>query len=181
MKARHKITLTAAVVLSLATAAFAMTRPAEMSGTINATKPYGSGSLTRLFLTVYDANLWTDAPQWSMDEPFALTLVYRMSFSTEELVDSTIDQIQAMSPRISGQTLTHYRAVLTRVLPPVKSGHRITVIHSPRAQDRFFHNGRPTGDSQDAAFSEHFFAIWLSPKTPEPSLREGLLRLLGQR
>ncbi len=169
----------AAVVLALSmtATAFAMTRPTEIAGTIDAAKPYGAGSLTWLFFTAYDASLWTDAPQWSMNEPFALTLVYRMSFSTEELVDRTLDEMKVLTPGLSKETLARYGAMLSRAFPAVKDGDRITALHAPGAAVRFFHNGRPTTDSADGAFAAPFFAIWFSPKTPEPKLRAALLRL----
>lgn len=180
MKTRSTSTryaLTVAAALFLSAAAFAMTRPAEIGGVITATKPYGSGSLTWLIFTAYDASLWTDAPQWSIDQPFALALDYRMSFSTEELVDSTLEQMAIVAPGISAQSTARYRTMLMRAFPPVKSGDRITALHTPGAPVRFFHNGRPTADSIDAAFAEPFFAIWLSPKTSEPDLRAALLQL----
>lgn len=173
----RRVMVAAAVALAVTASALAMTRPAEIAGSINATKPYGSGSLSWLFLTAYDASLWTDAPQWSMNEPFALTLVYRMSFSSEELADRTIDEMREISPGLSNATLIRYRSILLRAFPPVRSGDRITALHAPGAPVRFFHNGKPTGESNDAAFAEPFFAIWLSPKTPEPKLRAALLRL----
>lgn len=175
----RKFVVAAAVALAVTASALAMTRPAEIAGSINAATPYGSGSLGWLFLTVYDASLWTDAPQWSMNERFALTLVYRMSFSTEELVDRTIDEMKTIAPGIADARLGRYRAALSRAFPPVKSGDRITALHTPGAAVRFFHNGKPTGDGQDATLAEPFFAIWFSPKTPEPKLRAALLRLPG--
>lgn len=175
----RKNLLAAAVALAVTASALAMTRPAEIADSINATRPYGSGSLSWLFLTAYDASLWTDAAQWSMNEPFALTLVYRMSFSTEELVDRTINEMKAIAPGISDVRLDRYRAALSRAFPSVKSGDRITALHTPGAAVSFFHNGKPAGDSHDATLAEPFFAIWLSPKTPEPKLRAALLRLPG--
>jgi Chalcone isomerase-like len=174
---RSALTVSAALILSAV--AFAMTRPAEIGGVINATKPYGSGSLSWLIFTAYDASLWTDAPQWSMDRPFALTLDYRMSFSTQELVDSTLEELAVVAPGMPAQSKVRYRPMLMRAFPPVKSGDRITALHTPGAPVQFFHNGRPTADSVDAAFAEPFFAIWLSPRTSEPKLRAALLRIPG--
>lgn len=175
----RKTIVAAAVALSVTASALAMTPPSEIAASFNTTSPYGSGSLSWLFLTAYDASLWTDAPQWSMKEPFALTLVYRMSFSTEELVSRTINEMKGIAPGIADVRLDRYGAALTRAWPPVKPGDRITALHTPGAAVRFFHNGKPTGDSQDATFAEPFFAIWLSPNTPESKLRAALLRLPG--
>ena len=173
----RNLRLAAILTIALTATAFAMTRPVEIGGAINAAKPYGQGSLSWLFITAYDASLWTDARQWSMNERFALTLVYRMSFTTEELANRTIDEMQSVAPHISVQSLTSYRALLQRAFPAVKAGDRITALHTPGSPVRFFHNGKLTAESADPAFAEPFFAFWLSPKTSERKLRSALLRL----
>lgn len=157
--------------------AAASIRPSEIGGTIKADRPYGTGSLTWLFLTAYDASLWTDAPVWSMREPFALSITYKMSFSREELVERTVEEMQRVSPGLSKEALGRFVSRLSKVYPNVKSGDRITALHVPNQPVRFYHNGVMTSDVSDADFAEPFFAIWLSPQTSEPSLRAGLLRL----
>ena len=169
--------LAAAVLLSLSAAAVAMTRPQELGGSIDATQPYGRGSLTWLVFTAYEATLWTDATSWSMNAPFALTLTYRMSFTTEELVERTVDEMAKVSPTTLKATLGQYAAALRRAFPNVKDGDRITALHLPGSGVRFFHNGVKTAAIADPAFAEPFFGIWLSPKTSEPRLRAALLRL----
>jgi hypothetical protein len=154
-----------------------MARPAELSGAINATKPYGSGSLSWLVFTAYDATLWTDAPQWSMSAPFALTLRYRMSFTSDELVERTIDEMAKVAPATPKAALASYAASLRRAFPDVKDGDRITALHVPGSAVRFFHNGRPTAEIGEQGFAEPFFGIWFSPRTSEPRLRAALLGL----
>ena len=167
----------AAMLVALSVTAAAMTRPAELGGTINAAKPYGSGSLTWLVFTAYDATLWTDAPQWSMNAPFALTLRYRMSFTTDELVDRTVEEMAKVAPGTTKASLATYAAELRRAFPNVKDGDRITALHVPGRPVRFFHNGRPTAEIADQTFTEPFFGIWFSPRTSEPRLRAALLKL----
>ena len=170
-----------AVIIGLAlfsaVVASASIRPGEISGTIKAERPYGTGSLTWLFLTAYDASLWTDAPTWSMRETFALSITYKMSFSREELVERTVEEMKRVSPGLSDEALSRFGARLSKAYPAVKSGDRITALHVPSQPVRFYHNGVMTSDIADADFAEPFFGIWLSPKTSEPSLRAGLLRL----
>lgn len=159
--------------------AWAMPRPIELSSHVMSTKPYGEGSMTWLFITAYDASLWTDARAWSMSEPFALTLVYHMSFTTDEMVERTLEEMKVIDPSIDAQTLQRHARMLRSAFPAVKAGDRITAVHTPGQPVRFFHNGRPTASSEDSAFAEPFFGIWLSPKTSEPRLRRALLRLAG--
>lgn len=173
----RSLLIAAVAVAVLTVSSAAMTRPMELAPTINATKPYGSGSLTWLLFTAYDATLWTDAAQWSMKAPFALTLRYRMSFSTDELVERTIEEMAKVSPATPKDAVARYNAALLQAFPAVKDGDRITALYVPGQGTRFFHNGRATATIADGGFAEPFFGIWLSPKTSEPKLRTGLLSL----
>jgi hypothetical protein len=173
----RRVVWAAAALIALSVTAAAMTRPTELGSAINATKPYGSGSLTWLVFTAYDATLWTDAPQWSMSAPFALTLKYRMSFTSEELVERTIEELVKVAPGTPKASLPAYTASLRRAFPNVKDGDRITALHMPGGSVRFFHNGTQTAEIADPEFAEPFFGIWFSPRTSEPRLRAGLLRL----
>ncbi len=175
---RRLLGFAAAMVLVVGVA-FASVRPSELNGVITAPKPYGSASLTWLFLTAYDVSLWTDAQQWSMNERFALTITYKMSFTREELIESTIEEMQKVAPGLSRETLAQFASSLAKAYPNVKSGDRITALHDPGKPVRFFHNGMMTSQVDDPGFAEPFFGIWLSPKTSEPSVRAGLLRLRG--
>lgn len=169
--------LAALVALSIVASAAASTRPNELNGVVNAPAPYGKASLTWLFLTAYDASLWTDAPVWSMDTTFALSITYRMSFTREELVERTLEEMQRVSPGLRRAELTGFGASLERAFQNVESGDRLTALMVPGTPVRFFHNGKPMHQIDGADFAEAFFGIWLSPRTAEPAVRRGLLKL----
>jgi hypothetical protein len=61
------------------------------------------------------------------------------------------------------------------LFPDVAAGDTLTGVHLPERGARFFHNGRLLGEIRDPQFSRAFFAIWLDPRTREPSLRAALL------
>ncbi len=149
--------------------------PREVADVLHAARPYGKGAVTFLFLKAYDATLWTDAAHWSMDSCFALNLHYGMGFSSDEIVERTMKEMNHVAPGLDAATQAKYRAMLPRLFPAVKSGDTITALHTPGAPTRFFHNGIPVGQSDDAAFAGPFFAIWLSPATSDPGLRKQLL------
>lgn len=155
----------------------AMAKPAELQGVFQATEPYGRSSLRWLFLKAYDVHLWTDAPAWSMDATFALSIKYNMGFTSEELVERTLEEMKKVEPGLSGGRLAQFSTPLSRVLPAVKSGDRISALHVPGRPVRFFLNGRATGEMDAADFATAFFGIWLSPRSSEPSIRRDLLRL----
>jgi hypothetical protein len=176
----RKITAAIAVAgLVLSTApSFAVpaAKPSEIAPVIKAPEPYGKGTLRWLLIPAYDAALWTDAAQWSMQSPFALTLKYHMSFSTSDIVERSLKEMTNVDPQLSATTLASYRALLTRSMPDVKSGDVVTGLYMPDGTVKFFRDGQPTGQVRDPEFAQNFFAIWLSPQTSEPSLRAKLLR-----
>jgi hypothetical protein len=147
----------------------------ELNGTLKNETPYGTGALTWLWMTAYDAELWTDAESWSMESPFALSLTYHMAFSSEDIVSRTEEELAKVSD-VTAEQLAAWRPQLQRAIPPVREGDRITALYVPGQRVQFFMNGQPTGKISDPDFAAPFFAIWLSEKTSEPGLRAALLK-----
>jgi hypothetical protein len=154
----------------------ALAAPAEIASVIHSEKPYGAGDAGVLFLTAYTATLWTDAPTWSMEAPFALTLQYGMGFDTEDLVSRTLKEMQHVDPGFDAGQAAKVTPELNKAFPPVKSGDRITALYAPGQPVVFYRNGGETGRI-DAGFAADFFDIWLSPRTADTALRKGLLKL----
>jgi|JI9StandDraft_1071089.scaffolds.fasta_scaffold08886_4 hypothetical protein len=174
----HKLVrLLAVLAISVATILPAAARPPELSGVVQAKEPFGRASLTWLFLKAYDVSLWTDAPRWSMNETFALTIEYNMSFTREEIAERTIEEMRRVAPGIPAAKLAGLAPLLNKLLPDVKSGDRISAVHIPGRPVQFFHNGKGTGQAEVDGFAEPFFGIWLSPLSAEPGIRKRLLRI----
>lgn len=167
----------AVIAIAFAFVLPAAARPPELSGVVQAKEPYGRASLTWLFLKAYDVSLWTDAPRWSMNETFALSIEYNMSFTREEIAERTIEEMRRVAPGIPAGTLASFAPLVRRLLPDVKSGDRISAVHIPGRPVQFFHNGKGTGQAEAAGFAEPFFGIWLSPLSAEPGIRKRLLRI----
>jgi hypothetical protein len=168
----HKILCLA--FLLVASPALAEGPPPEIGPYIHATKPYGTGTVTFTFFTVYDAALWTDAKPFTMDKPFALTLHYKHNFSASALVDKTIELMKE-EDNVSDAKLRQYSGELMKLWPSVKAGDTITAICIPGKKTIFYYNGGLRGSVEDAAFNKPFFDIWLSEKTTEPAARKTLL------
>jgi hypothetical protein len=158
-----------------ALAVAADTVPSEIAKTITSTAPYGKGKLARLMFVAYKATLWTDAATWSYDAPFALSITYNMAFTRDELVDRTISEMAAQSE--APTPAENYRDALNKAFVDVTDGDRFTAVLTAKKTVRLYHNGALTREIADPVFAKRFFDIWLSPKTSEPSLRRGLLRL----
>lgn len=173
----YKILHVVMVILALltATTSVASDKPGELETLLNASEPYGSGSLTEFFFPIYDAQLWTDASQWSYDAPFALTVTYGMSISKQDLTDSTLKEIFRQHEPAEA-VMQAYAALLEKAYADVKEGDRITAFHNTSGGIEFFLNGKKTLHSDDSSFARHFFDIWLSEKTSKPNLRKQLLK-----
>jgi hypothetical protein len=112
-----------------------------------------------------------------MNETFALTIEYNMSFSREEIAERTIDEMRRVAPGVPAAKFEGLGPLLSKLLPDVKSGDRISAVHIPGRPVQFFHNGKGTGQAEVDGFAEPFFGIWLSPLSAEPGIRKRLLRI----
>ncbi|HEY0265127.1 MAG TPA: hypothetical protein VGC16_00150 [Rhizomicrobium sp.] len=168
---------TAIVILALLTGPLsALAAPPEVAGVIKSDKPYSQGRLRVLFITAYDATLWTDAPGWSWDAPFALTFNYHIGFDTDDIVSRSITEMKHVDPGLSDADVARLTPQLNKAFPPVRSGEHYTALYAPGQPIRVWLNGRETG-GLDAAFARDFFGMWLSPNTSQPALRTALLKL----
>jgi len=151
-------------------------RPAELQTEFRSEKPYGEADYSFLWMDVYHIALWTDAAEWKPNSPYAISITYRMNFTSDELLERTCDEMQRHVS--NGKELClGMSETLTRAMPDVQKGDRITAVHGAEGETRFYKNGSPTGVINDRAFSDTFFAIWLGENTSDTSLRAKLLRL----
>lgn len=154
----------------------ALAAPAEIASTVHAATPYGTGKYSVLFITAYDAELWTDAHPWSMNAPFALTLRYHMGFSSDYLVSRMLREMKHVNPALTDADITRYKKAMA-FFAPASSGDEMTMLYEPGQPVKFFKNGAPTGEVSEPGFAQDFFGVWLSPNTSEPDLRKSLLNL----
>jgi hypothetical protein len=164
----------AALVAAASVPAFAA--PTEIASVIHATAPYGSGKYSVLFITAYDAELWSDARPFSMAQPYALTFHYHMGFSSDYLISRTLSEMKGSDPALSDADLARFRKAMA-FFAPASSGDEMTMLYQPNQPVRFFKNGAPTGEISEPGFAEAFFGVWLSPGTSDPDLRKALLNL----
>ena len=153
---------------------FAYDKPTEIKDKFTADKPYGEGTLHFMLLHVYDTSLWTDAKTFSYEQPFALSITYRMNFSKEELTERSIKEIRR-SHNLPDETLARYKKIFLEIYPNVKKGDRITAVYNENKQVEIFYNGVLYGTVADKQFAAPFFDIWLGKKTSELKLRNKLL------
>src|ERR1700749_4233281 len=131
--------------LALFAATPAWAAPPELASVIKADKPFGEGHMNFLFIKAYNARLWTDAPTWSMDQPFAMEITYGLGFDTDDLVERTIKEMKNVDPAFSDADVARLTPELNKVYPPVKAGDRLVALYVPGKPVQFSHNGEATG------------------------------------
>lgn len=139
----------------------------------------GEATLHYFGFRVYHARLWT-LPNFQSDELNKQTLVleleYLREFKGSAIAQRSLKEMQraASISETQGQS---WLSEMQRIFPDVKAGDRISGQLIPGQGVKFWHNGHPIGQIDNAAFADLFFSIWLAPTTSEPDMR---LALLGQ-
>jgi len=174
----------------LLSAAFALTTAAVAAVVIPALPPsvaaqlpqlkvQGGGKLTLFGMSIYDIQLYRPANsrgEWSIDEPFALQLVYHRSLKGPLIAARSIDEMAKLGA-CSADQRARWGDMLRRILPDVDAGDRLTGVNVPMRGVQFYQNGKLIGSVDDGDFAQSFFGIWLDPGTAEPALRRQLLGL----
>ena len=160
-----------AALLLFANSAFAAEKPSELEGVIKSEAPAGCSSFSFLLWDLYDGALWTDASTLPGDH-YALSLTYKSEFSTEELVNSSIEEMSRMSGRSKGD-LQAARDQLAGIFPGVQEGDRITALRTSAQKLDFFFNGKNIGTQTTDV--DLFMAIWLGPDSRDSDGRAALM------
>ena len=134
----------------------------------------GSSQLRVAFFKVFNSKLFTQTGQWNdPHHSFRFELTYQRNISGSFLAKQTAkewDHLDFDDPRRS-----EWEAAVLTMWPDVKKGDRIAFDVDEQGVSRFFHNGTWVGSVEDPDFAPAFIAIWLSPKTSQPTHRKGLL------
>ena len=169
MKALSRTTaLAAAVSLFPGTV---LATPAELRGLVGAEQPAECSDYSFLFWDFYRAELWSDARRLPGDT-FALSLIYRTTFTRAELVDSSIDEMMRISDRPKA-SFAEVRRELENSFRDVVPGDRITAWRASPDRLRLFLNGTEIGVLTREV--DLFFSIWLGAESRHPEGREALL------
>ena len=154
----------------------------ELSEALPQGRLIGQARLKVWGFEVYDARLWAPggfSAGSHATSPLALELVYLRDFRATDIAGRSIKEMRRSQP-VSDAQATEWSAAMLRVIPDVRKGDRIMALHRPGSGAAFWVNGKASGEIVDAEFARLFFAIWLSPRTSEPQLRQALLTGAGE-
>lgn len=136
----------------------------------------GKGSFRFFGFAVYDAELFSACTPQVFDSPFALRLNYQRSFTREQLVQSSVDEMLRIGGNtVSAEEMDRWRAEMSRAFVNVGSGDSITGVYLPEQGAAFYINDQLQHTVSDPRFARSFFGIWLDRATRAPGLRASLL------
>ncbi|EMV1761634.1 hypothetical protein AABV99_001239 [Enterobacter ludwigii] len=141
----------------------------------------GDATLTWGPFTVYTSQLRTPEGRYSGENgDRALIITYVREIDRDDLVEATRDQWQAQGILEQEPQSETWLRMLQSLWPDVGPGSQLAFVVTDR-QGQFWYRASaaqkdfiPLGPRQSAAFSTRFLAIWLSPRTQYPVLRQQL-------
>lgn len=144
---------------------------------LNTPRLVGQGKYVYWGFDVYMASLWTGerslrSDQWQTQR-LALELRYLRDFEGKDIAKRSVDEMHKQSP-LPPNTAQAWLKTLEALFPNVRKGQSLTGIYVPNSGAQFLFNNAPLGMVADAELSKRFFAIWLSPQTSAPELRQKL-------
>jgi hypothetical protein len=177
----HLSRLMVVVLMTLSTLLQAQNVPQEVAAALPQSQFAGASTMRFLGMGIYDAKLWT-APGFKAERyaefALAIELSYLRTLSGSAIAKRSLDEMRRAGS-IDAAKEKRWLAAMQEAFPDVKSGDRITGLHTPGVGARFWYNGQLRASIADPEFSRLFFGIWLSTSTSQPRLRTELLQRLA--
>lgn len=133
----------------------------------------GEATFSFLWNDVYSSVLKTPSGSYVKGGAAILVNTYHMNFSSDELFDSTRDELARVSDA-SNDTLDGWMKQLAGVYPDVKEGEKIRAEYDGEESVKLFYQESPIGTLKGAEFAQAFLGIWVSEKSRSSSFSKKL-------
>jgi len=179
-----KTTLTIATFFALTVSALASaTNPKDLDNW-SSWSQVGQAQLTMIFFDIYESSLLSPTGEYLLGQditphPLALSITYQRDISKKQLLDATVEQWQKLG--FERRITMEWESRLEYIFPDIKKGNNLTYV-TDGYTGKFYYSKRQftqqlIGSIEEEALNDAFLAIWLSPETDYPRLRE---RLIGR-
>lgn len=136
----------------------------------------GQGEFRWLFFDIYSAKLWSAQLPFDVNKRFALELTYHRKITSEQFVQSSIDEIQRIfGTTYSPEKLQQWKKALSNVFPEVHAGDQLIGVYLPDRGCVFFDKNKRIAEINNPELAKAFFAIWLDARSRDKDLRNQLL------
>jgi len=137
-------------------------------------KVVGEAEMRWLMFPVYRVTLKTKDGQYQKNSyPQLLDVLYLRSIDKQDLLTATDGEWKGLGVPLARRQ--EWVKQLGSLWPSIKRGDRLAFQVDAKGQNYFTHNGKNIGGVSDAFFGEAFLAIWLSPNTSRPAIRQQLI------
>jgi hypothetical protein len=137
-------------------------------------KIVGTARYSYMVFNIYDATLYAPNGQWEKDKPFALSLHYFRNLKGKKIAERSTEEIRAQGFTDEVKLASWY-SQMANIFPDVSQNSVLTGVYKSDGTTEFYSGNTLIGSIKDHEFSEYFFGIWLSERTPEPDFRQKLI------
>lgn len=142
----------------------------------------GTAQLSMLFFDIYESELKTPTGVYEMGSditphPLALSITYQRDISQSQLLNATEEQWRKLG--YSTPDVVSWINKLSAIFPNIEEGHNLTYVTDGEVGHFIYSSDsvrrQVIGEIEEETLNDAFLAIWLSPKTDYPSLRQNLI------
>ncbi|QSX34558.1 chalcone isomerase family protein [Shewanella avicenniae] len=139
----------------------------------------GQAKLSWLWFDIYHSTLRSPSGRYEGDgSTVALQIVYQRDISAEELLKATEEQWQQLG--FTDEQVAQWLPQLSAIFPSVNQGDQLVYVSSAN-KGRFYWRQQASSTFEPLAHIDNpqldsaFLAIWLSPNSAYPKLRQQLI------
>ena len=133
----------------------------------------GEARFRLFFFDIYHAELLAPDGRYDGAAPYALRLSYMRNVSSTTIVDASIDEMRRQGSGDDSR-LAKWADWMRQHFPDMQNGDEAMIVALTNGGMALYHNQLKLGQTVDPAFTEAFFAIWLSDNALQPDLSRQL-------
>ncbi len=134
----------------------------------------GEARMSVFVWNVFDATLYAPDGEYDPVAPFALSLSYLREFSSEQIVNRSMSEIEKQGP-IAIEVSSQWRRDLAAIIPNVQPGMTIVGVRDATGSAHFYLDDVKLGVVEDPEFTRRFFDIWLGSGARNTSFQRTIL------
>ena len=138
----------------------------------------GEARFRLFFFDIYHAALFSPDGRYDGAAPYALRLSYMRDVSSKTIVDTSLDEMRRQGSG-SEFKLAEWADWMGKHFPDMQNGDEAMMAKLANGGMALYLNQAKLGQTDDSAFTDAFFAIWLSDNALKPDLSRQL-RGLGK-
>jgi len=133
----------------------------------------GEARFRLFFFVIYLAALYAPDGRYDGTAPYALKLSYLRDVSSQTITEASLDEMRRQGSG-SEPRLVEWADWMDQHFPDMTNGDEAMMVALKNGGMALYHNQVKLGQTDDPAFTNAFFAIWLSNNSLKPDLSSQL-------